>query len=176
MPVLLLLLRVFVAAVGPIGFMMGAAFLYMHWSDPTGGLPAYEELTELSGQISWVSEYKYGVRFGLAGNPDKLVYSSRQRAVGLVERSLTMAKERTVVVLASLTDPVGPIFGDTVYYRVLEIRVDGKTVRSYEESAVAWLSNQRLMPYLGAFLVVGGLIMVRKKLQERRRFASRREP
>lgn len=147
---------------------MGVAFLYAYFSDPTGGLPKYEELTEIEGEIDWVTSHRYGIRFGLKDNPQKLNYPSKMNALGLVRESLTTASGNKLVVLTDLNDPHSPIYSDNVYYDVFEISVADRIVRSYEESANEWLSDQRLSPYLGAFFVVSGFIILWQERKWRR--------
>lgn len=147
---------------------MGAAFFYTYMIDPSGGLPQFGELTEIEGKIGRVTTQRYGIRFVLKDDSRELNYSSKMNALGLVGEALTTAGEQRVIVYADLNEPRSPMFSDNVYYNVFQIRIADRIVRSYEDSAREWISNQRLMPYLGVFCVVCGLIILWGGITSRR--------
>ena len=53
------------------------------------GIPPRSDLESATGQVSWVQNGKYGIKFGLAGVPKSFDYASKGNAMGLVHDTLS---------------------------------------------------------------------------------------
>ncbi len=134
----------------------GVAILVSYSVDPSGNLPSYEGLNQIEGEIAWVQDHRYGVRFGFKNDDRRFNYPSKARELGVVRRSLESASGARVTILVDLGRSNSPLYNDKVYFTVFEIRINDSVVRSFAEVSEEWMSDQRLMPYLGAFGIFAG--------------------
>ncbi len=150
-------MRFFYWLIAALSFFGGAAMLVIYFEDPSDDFPAYETLSKVEGEIAWVQKHRYGVRFGFRNDGRGFNYPSKARELGLVRRSLESSSGSKTAVLIDPGRSHSPFYSDEVYFTVFEIRIDDKIVRSYPEISDEWMSDQRLMPYLGGFGLLAGL-------------------
>ena len=150
-----------------LSLILGSAILYTYASDTTTGLPTRDQLTEIEGNVNWVSKHRYGIRFGLEGNLTRFNYPSKARELGQVRRALEKSIGDKVFVLADMSDSHSPIYNDNEYFDVFELRTDDVPVRTYEETSKAWLSDNALMPYIGSFMIFGAFFIWWNLLRKR---------
>ncbi|WP_273453426.1 hypothetical protein [Nevskia ramosa] len=153
------------AAVSLLGSVLGLACLFR--TDPNAGVPSPEELVPVSGKLAWVQKQKYGTFFGLVGVAGKFDYPSKASGMGIVRDALDHAGNDVVWVLyePSANDP---IFSDQRTHNVWSLSVDGRPVRTYEETVLAWQRDNRFFPWLGAALLGCGLYLGRLSWRLRR--------
>jgi len=120
------------------------------------GIPDRSELRSASGSVSWVQDGKYGVKFRLQDVPLAFDYSSKSKAMDLVHEALTRPDRPIVTVLYDPKSARGPIYSNDVYYGVFELFIAGKPIRSHEQTAKAWQSDQGTALWLAAFFALGG--------------------
>ena len=152
----LLILKSIYALISLVAIIFGVFFLVNYYADPSGSLPSHEDLSRIEGKIAWVQNHRYGVRFGLLNDERKFNYPSKAREVGRVRSSLKSASGKWMSIFVDLSKSNSPLNDDRVYFTVYEIRIDDSVVRSYAEVSEAWMSDQRLVPYLGIFFILGG--------------------
>ena len=133
-------------------FSVGVFFLV--YFETGTGVPRYEALQRAEGQLSWVRQHKYGVRFGFLGERREFDYPSKAKAVGLVFDTLSPARAQNVVIMYDST-PRRPAFSEP-YFNVWEISVGGKRVRTFEQVVSSWESDNQIFPWVGGFMLLVG--------------------
>jgi hypothetical protein len=141
--------------IAAISVLLGIAISY--FSAIASGPPRRESLAVAQGSVAWSSSYKYGIRFGFAGDKRKFVYPSKSKALGTVEGELHRSGHPRIRVLFSTENPSGPIYSNDKFFVVYEISDDRGSVRSYDEVRDAWRADDRVGVWLGAAFVFGGL-------------------
>ena len=137
-------------AVLSLALSVGAIYSWATFS----GIPARDSLLSASGTVEWVQEYRYGIRFALKDVPRRFVYLSKGNAMGTVAAALASNGKHAVTVVYDPKRSGGPLGSSEKYFDVYEISAGGKTVRSHEQVASAWRSDERVGLYLGfAFLL-----------------------
>ena len=149
-----------------LSFVLSAIMFYS-WAT-FEGIPPRSELQAASGRVSWVEGGRYGVRFRLEGEPKSFDYASKGNALGLVQDTLSRPDRPVASILYSLGSPSGPIYSKDAYYSVFELSVAGEPLRSHEEIAKAWQSDENVAVWLAVFFVLGGLYFSWAALRSRR--------
>jgi hypothetical protein len=118
------------------------------------GLPETNKLKAVSGTVTWVATYKYGVKFKLSTQPAVFDYPSKSRGNGAVISALTNAGAQTIHILYNPT-PRQPLFSEEEHFDVWEVQVGNVIVRSVSDSQVGWRSDNAIAPWLfTAFLSI----------------------
>jgi hypothetical protein len=131
-----LLSAVLLAGLGALGVYSGLS--------PSDGLPTRSSLASAEGAATEYATYKYGVRFSLSGQPTAFNYLSKGNASDQVAAALASSAGKTVRVLYNPQSLGGPIYSNRNYFTVFEVAVDGQSVRSYDQVAAAWRSDNRV--------------------------------
>lgn len=138
-----------------LSFLLSGAMLYS-WAT-FEGIPPRSELQTASGVVSWVKSGKYGVKFGLDGSPQSFDYASKGNAMGFVRDALSRPGRPVVTVLYDPSSPGGPIYSSDTYYGVFELLIAGKPIRSHDEIAEAWRSDQNVSVWLAVWFALIGI-------------------
>lgn len=149
-----------------ISFLLSGMMFYS-WAT-FDGIPARTELRSASGQVSWVRNEKYGVKFGLDGVSKSFNYASKGRAKGLVYDTLTLSDRPVITVLYDPSNPSGPIYSSDIYFSVFELSVAGKPFRSHGEIAEAWRADEHVAVWLGSLFALGGMCLAWPAFRNRR--------
>jgi hypothetical protein len=120
------------------------------------GIPPRSQLKTASGPVSWVRDGKYGITFGLDGVPQSFEYASKGNAMGLVHDTLSRPERPVVTVLFDPGSPSGPIYSTDEFHSVFELSVAGRPLRSHDQIAAAWRSDENLAPWLAAIFAFMG--------------------
>ena len=147
-----------------LGILLGLTHLFQE----NGGFPHEDELIEMSGYVTWVESYDYGIRFGIDETSLSFDYMSKMDAQGLIYNSLVNSDGQQITILYRDTDPTSPIYSDTVYFNVFQLAIDGEMIRSLSESEKAWRSDNFLAPFLILFFIFGAFYVARKTLRSRK--------
>jgi len=134
--------------------LLGVFVVYAS-SDLSGGLPLEASLKVAEGNTTWHQEYKYGVRFKLSNFENGFNYLSKGNAADQVARAVESGG--FVRVLYDPDSLNGPVYSDQEYFSVFAVELDGNVVRSYDQVASAWQSDNRLGFWFGCLLVVIGV-------------------
>ncbi len=126
--------------------------------DPRRGITAETALVEANGKVAWVQEHRYGTRFGLVGFEARFDYPSKANRTEAVRRALNNAGDELVSIRYE-SDTHGPLYSNDRYHDVWEITIGGRTIRTYAETAAAWESDNRIVPWLGAAMTLCGIVM-----------------
>jgi hypothetical protein len=116
-----------------------------------GGIPPRSELQTATGSVSWVKSGRYGIRFGLDGIPTAFDYSSKGNAMGLVQDALSRPDRPLVTVLYDSSSGT--------YHPVFELSLSGKSIRSHEEIAAAWQTDENVALGLAVIFAFGGMFL-----------------
>lgn len=143
------------AAFAALSFLLSGAMLYS-WAT-FKGIPPRSKLQAASGQVSWVRDGRYGIKFGLDGVPQSFDYASKGNAMGLVHDTLSRRDRPVVTVLFDPSSPGGPIYSSDIYYGVFELSIAGKPFRSHDQIATAWRSDENVAVWLAALFALGGI-------------------
>lgn len=111
-------------------------------------IPDLRSLQPSAGQVDWVDDRGSLLRFALRGEPRVYGYNGKGGRLGQVVRELKAAQGSTVSLryAAPLIEPgVGP-----AYYRVWDISIEDRPVRSYEDTRRAWHADNLLGVCIGA--------------------------
>ncbi|WP_133477289.1 hypothetical protein [Cognatilysobacter segetis] len=149
--------RVKNAVFAALSFLLSALMFYS-WAT-FDGIPPRAELQAASGKVSWQESGRYGIRFRLEGEPKAFDYASKGNALGLVQNSLSRRDRPVVHVLYDPNSASGPIYSKDTYYSVYELSVAGESVRSHEDIARAWRSDEEVAVWLAALFVLSGLYL-----------------
>jgi hypothetical protein len=141
---------------------MGVYFLGAYLIDPLYGLPKKLELEEVSGQIEWVNEHEYGVKFKFYDHVTIFNYMSKVNAVGLVESSLNNAGNEEVKVLIKRDDIDTNLTTGQKFNAVYQIEISDQSVRSYDEIKEAWASDTKIGLYMGPFFLFCAFYIYRR--------------
>ena len=131
------------------------------------GIPPRSELESAAGQVSWVQNGKYGIKFGLAGVPKSFDYASKGNAMGLVHDTLSRPDHPVITVLYDPSNPGGPIYSKDSYYGVFELGIAGKPFRSHTQIAQAWQSDENIAVWLGICFALSGIYLAWLALRKR---------
>jgi len=145
------------AAFAALSFLLSGAMLYS-WAT-FKGIPTRSELQTASGPVSWVQNGKYGVKFRLDGVQQSFDYASKSNAMDLVHDTLSSPDRPVVTVLFDVSRSGGPIYSNDTYYGVYELSIAGKPLRSHDQIAAAWRSDESLAVWLAAFLALSGIYL-----------------
>ncbi|AUJ72420.1 hypothetical protein [Pseudoalteromonas sp. NC201] len=140
----------------------GAYFLVSYLIDPLNGFPDKNQLTEVTGHVEWIEPHKYGVRFKFESQNAKYNYPSKTNAMGLVQNSLENANGLVVAILTRLDETNTNHITGKKYHTVYALSVGGKNIRTYEEMADAWASDNKVGLFLGPFLIFAGFYIAIK--------------
>lgn len=135
-----------------------SAFALVPAVNPDYGIPEESALASAHGRVMGVHQYESGVRFQLSGRDENFEYPSKSRASDIVESALRSAGNDEVAVLFHPKFHA-PMFSSDSYYDVWQIYVDGKRVRTVEESADGWRSDNRIARWLFAVLLSMGIYL-----------------
>lgn len=149
-------------ALSVISIVLGLCIGVVQLTQENSGFPYRDNLTEKSGLVDWVQEYKYGIRFAFLDDPLNFNYPSKSDGQGIVKESLVNSKGQVVTILYDSSDTSSPIYSSKVYHDFFELEVGGKVVRSYSQSEKAWKSDNKLTPFIVALFSLGGLYIWRK--------------
>lgn len=139
-----------------ICIVFGVCIGYVNLTQQNSGFPNKSHLVEKSGYVDWVQSYKYGIRFSYVDDPLNFNYPSKSDGQGVVEKALLGSDGNLVTILYEAEDDHSPIYSEKVYNDFFELMVGDKLVRSYSESERAWKSDNKLMPFIMAFFLLGG--------------------
>src|SRR5215213_345442 len=117
--------------VSAVSMLFGIGITY--FSANTSGPPRRDSLAVAQGSVAWTSSYKYGIRFGFAGDKRKFVYASKSNAMGAVEDALNRSDRPRLSVLFDPREPSGPIYSNDKFFTVYEISSGSGSVRTYAE-------------------------------------------
>lgn len=109
--------------------------------NPDLNTPAIATLREAKGRVASVDANKHGVHFRLSGRPETFEYPTNAGPQALVDAALNAAGHREVVVLFEPEEPRRPVYNSVSYYAVWQISINGKSVRSYEETRQGYRSQ-----------------------------------
>jgi hypothetical protein len=126
--------------------------------DLDDGIPDISSMAEAHGRVLNVSPYKYGVKFRLHGRAETFNYPSKAKGYDVVESALVAAGNGTVAVLFNPT-PNTPWSGADAYCDVWQLAIDGKSVRTVEESIKGWRSDNVIGRWLFASFFLSGLYL-----------------
>lgn len=153
----------------------------MLWSGlhPSDGIPAKAALARAEGRVAWIDEQRYGTEFRLVGDDRVFDYPSKANGMGVVRSALAQSRatgEPAVVLFAPEEESS---MSGRHWYGVWELRVDGRPVRTYEETVEAWTGDNHVGLVLGVvFLFFAGVLGVEARKQwrnGRRRIAHFRQ-
>jgi hypothetical protein len=133
-------------ALAALGFVL-SAFALVPTVNPDYGIPDESAMASAHGRVIGVHRYKSGVRFRLSGRDENFEYPSKSRGSGIVESALRSAGNDEVAVLFNPKFHA-PMFSSDSYYDVWQIYIDGKRVRTVEDSVDGWRSDNRIAPWL----------------------------
>lgn len=150
--------------------LVGLKILHVYFSDPAAGLPSYEDLTLIEGEVDWIKREKYGIKFGFLDNELNFNYPSKANGMGIIGDHLSNSYGKNVKILAELEDSFSPMGSNEKYHYVFEVIVGNQIVRSYEESSRAWLGDNKLIPYIGFGFLLGG-IYIAVQAHRKRKYA-----
>ncbi len=119
----------------------------------SNGIPEQQGLASDRGTVASLEKYKYGVRFSLSGQGRHYNYPSKAKGKGVVLEALSGAGRAEVQVRYS---PRGysPLFKSEQYFDVWELAIDGRTIRTFQESTEGWRSDNAITPWLGAIFLL----------------------
>lgn len=138
------------------------------------GLPPLSRLGHASGQVEWVEEGRYGIKFGLKHSPQHFDYPSKGAGVGAVLEALSRDGAR-IDVYFEPDDPSGPIGSDRRYFSVYQVSADGAPVRTLAEVEAAWRRDERVGLAVGlAFAAIGLGLGVQARREFKRQRGYRR--
>jgi len=123
------------------------------------GIPPRSDLQSATGHVTWVRSEKYGIKFGLDGIPESFDYASKGNAMGLVYDTLSRSPSPVVTVLYDPNSSGGPIYSKENYFSVFELEIAGTLVRSHEEIAGAWRSDESFAVWLAGCFALCGLYL-----------------
>lgn len=153
-------------------FAISAGATYSWWTFK--GIPPRAGLQQASGRVVWMESTRNAVRFRLEGTPQALGYLSKSNAMGQVRDALGHAGKTTVTVLFDAADVSGPLFSDERYSTVYELHVGARSVRTHQQVAQAWASDEAWAGWLGLVFAVFGLygLFGARRLARRRRISG----
>jgi hypothetical protein len=131
------------------------------------GIPPRSELESAAGQVTWVKNGKYGIKFGLAGVPKSFDYASKGDAMGLVHDTLSRSDRPVITVLYDPSNPGGPIYSKDIYYGVFELGIAGNPFRSHTQIAQAWQSDENIAVWLGICFALSGTYLAWLAIRKR---------
>jgi hypothetical protein len=140
---------------GSVLACLGALGIYSGL-DPGRGLPREAQLRQAVGTATWYQPYKYGVRFGLSGHPNGFDYLSKGNAANQVADAIGAASGKTVRVLYDPGSLGAPIYSKDKYFTVFSVTVGEQPVRSYDQVAAAWRSDNQVGYWIGWVAVAVG--------------------
>lgn len=142
--------------------LIAALFFVIGGRDP----PPRAKLTEVLGPLSYVESVRgrYGlsaVRFGVKTDPRNFQYHSKEGAVSDVLRALKQATASDVRITFDSTESHTPMLDDRSFHTAYELKVGGRTIRSYDQVRASWRGNNDVGLWVGyPAAVVGTLFMV----------------
>lgn len=135
--------------------------------------PPRASLVTVTGQLRYI-EKVYGrfglsaMRFGLEGDSRNFQYYSKEGCLDLVEQSLERAASSEVQILINAHESHTPWFDDRSFHTVYELKLDGQTIRTYEEVLSAWRNNNAVGPWVGYPAALAGTIFLLMHFWKRR--------
>jgi hypothetical protein len=140
---------------------------------PRGDPPPKTELTQITGQLRYLKGVgRLGrlnaVRFGLITDARDFRYESKSGAADHVFQALEHAPGSLVSILVDAADVRSPWFEEISLHPVYEVRIEEKTVRSYEEVLRSWRNQDKLGLWVGYGALASGVIFLLFYVRERR--------
>ena len=123
------------------------------------------ELAELRGQLASLEKTTSrggglsSIRFSINTDVRHLQYVSTQDAIDSVWFTLERAGRAELTVMVDTSGSPAPLLDRHRFHTVYELRLDGRTIRSYPEVTQALDANQLLGRALGWISVLAGIVM-----------------
>jgi hypothetical protein len=134
--------------------LMGAGILIA--SARESDFPPRESLAVAHGKVAWTDRYKYGVRFGFAGDGRKFDYLTKSDDFDLVMGALKDSGRPEISVLFDPKHSTKPIYSDDAFFTVYELKSDHRLIQSYDAVREAWTDDDRIGIWLGIAFVFSG--------------------
>lgn len=151
-------------------FALSAGATYSWWT--FNGIPARADLQQASGRVVSMESSRYAIQFRLEATPQALQYLSKSNAMDEVRDALVHAGSTPVTVLFDSANASGPPLSSGGYNTVYELQVGDRPVRTHQQVAQAWASDEDWAGWLGLVFGVFGVF----GLFQARRLARRRRP
>ena len=140
-------------------YLLGGVFAIEYvGSDP---IPERSMLTSAAGQIEWTrkvrSRKSSSFRFKLSGEPVIFQYVSKAGQAHTIHNRLRSSRGKLVAITFDPDRSLSPLFSDETFFTVFSVQVDGKDVRSYDEVAESWGSDNTVGLWLGRIFILIGI-------------------
>ncbi|MBC3873596.1 hypothetical protein [Undibacterium flavidum] len=131
------------------------ACLTAPWLGTDAGIQDPSNLAFATGQVTWIGNHKYGVKFKFSEDPRTFDYPSKAGKSGMVLTALSGASKQSVTVRFN-PQAHRSLLGDGEVFDAWEIKVGDKLIRSWAEAADEWKSDHSLRPWLAfMFALIG---------------------